>query len=176
MWELCRHLGLQLFEYLVRQPRGYMMATKKLIAAIAVFLLISAPALALAGPKGFSGSRGSSAFKSRPSPSQGSSAVKPGEQGQPRTGTIQDLGVNPSTKSPADMVRNRPGTETPAGMPPGAGPAPQAAAPGFMGSGGFGSSWMTWGFLGYLFGRGHQTTQKPMEKELELIPDPVEYR
>ncbi len=121
------------------------MATKKLIAVAVAFLMISAPALVFAGSKGFSGSRGSSAFKSRPAP--GSSAVKPGDQGQSQTGTIRDLGVNPSTKSPADMVKNRP--ETPAGMAPGAGPVPQSAAPGFFGSGGgFGSSWMTWGFLG----------------------------
>lgn len=150
------------------------MAAKKIMAAAIAFLMISAPALVLAGPKGFSGSRGSSAFKSRPSTTQSSPAVKPGEQG--RTGTIQDLGVNPSAKSPADLVKNRPMAETPGGMPQGAGPVPQSAAPGFFGSGGFGSSWMTWGFLGYLFGRSHQTTQNPVEKELELIPDPPESR
>ncbi len=75
------------------------MAMKKLIATMVVCLLMSVPALALAGPKGFSGSRGSSAFKSRP--------IKPSDTSQSKTGTIQDLGVNPSSKSPADMVKNR---------------------------------------------------------------------
>ncbi len=155
-------------------PRSEIMAMRKLVAITVAFLMISAPALVFAGSKGFSGSRGSSAFKSRPAP--GSSAVKPGDSGQSQTGSIRDLGVNPSTKSPADMVKNRP--ETPAGMAPGAGPVPQSAAPGFFGSGGgFGSSLMTWGFLGYLFGRSHSTTpQRTVEKELELIPDPVESR
>jgi hypothetical protein len=155
------------------KPRGDLMVGRKLIATAAVLLMISAPALVLAGSKGFSGSRGSGAFKSRPAPS--SSSVKP-EQGQSRTGTIQDLGVNPSTKSPGDMVRNRPGSD-PSGMTPGAGPMPQAAAPGFFGSGGgFGSSWMTWGILGYIFGRSQSHPQKTAEKELELIPDPADVR
>jgi len=148
------------------------MIMKKVIAISAAFLMISASISAFAGPKGFSGSRGSSAFKSRPAPTQGNTAVKPSDQGQSRTGTIQDLGVNPSTKSPADMVKNR-APEAPSGVSPG--PAPQAASPGFFGSGGgLGSSWMTWGILGYLFGRSHQPAHRTVERELELIPDPVE--
>ncbi len=143
------------------------MATKKLIATAVVCLMIGAPTLALA-KKGFSGSRGSSAFSSK--------QVKPSDPTQHKTGSIQDLGVNPSAKSPADMVKSRSATESPAGAAPGAAPVPQSTAPGFFGSGGFGSSWMTWGFLGYLFGRQHHTPHQSAERELELVPDPSDYR
>lgn len=144
------------------------MAMKKLIATAVVCLMISAPTLALAGKKGFSGSRGSSAFSSK--------QVKPSDPSQQKTGSVQDLGVNPSAKSPADMIKNRSAAEAPAGAAPGAAPLPQSTAPGFFGSGGFGSSWMTWGFLGYLFGRQHHTPHQSAERELELVPDPSDYR
>ncbi|WP_041286544.1 hypothetical protein [Desulfomonile tiedjei] len=127
-----------------------------IIAVIAAVAFVSMPMLASAGPKGRSG------FK----PPR-SSAI-PGDQG--KTGTIKDLGINPSTKAPSDMVKSKP-PESAAGAVPGAGMAPQAPTSAFSGGGGFGGSWMSWAFLGYLFGR-HQHPSKPAEKELELIPDP----
>jgi hypothetical protein len=156
------------FGHLINQLRSNVMAMKKLIATAVISLMISAPTLALAGKRGFSGSRGSSAFSSK--------QVKPGEPSQPKTGSIQDLGVNPSAKSPADMVKNRSAAESPVGVAPGPAPAPQSTAPGFFGSGGFGSSWMTWGILGYLFGRQHHTPHESAVRELELVPDPSDSR
>ncbi len=142
------------------------MPMNKFVAVAVACLIIGAPTFASAGSKGFSGFRGSSAFKSRP--------VKPVDPSQHKTGSIQDLGINPSAKSPADMIKNRSIAEPQTGAAPGAAPAPQSPAPGFFGSGGFGSSWMSWAFLGYLFGRHHQAPHKAVERELELIPDPPE--
>lgn len=132
------------------------MRFKCIIAVIAALAFASMPVLASAASKGRSG------FK----PPR-SSAV-PGDHG--KTGTIKDLGINPSTKAPSDMIKNKP-PESAAGAVPGAGMAPQAPTSAFSGGGGFGGSWMSWAFLGYLFGR-HQQPSKPAERELELIPDP----
>ncbi len=133
---------------------------KKLLGITLALLLISGSPI-VAGSKGFGGGKG---FRPSAPPR---SLHQPGP---PKTGTIKDLGVNPSSRSPIDSVKNRPGTSP----TPMAGPsAPQAApapASGFFGSSWFGSSWMNWAILGYLFGR--HTGPNPEEiriKEREKI-------
>ena len=106
---------------------------KRLLAISLALLLISASPL-IAGSKGFGGGKGS---------------FRPATP--PKTGTIKDLGVNPSSKSPIDSVKGR--STTTSGPVAGAGTPQAAPASGFFGSSWFGSSWMNWAILGYLFGR-----------------------
>jgi len=138
----------------------------KKAVAIALCLVMTAGTFALAGPRG-SGRSGSSIFKSRTSPPPASS-VRPTEA-PGKTGTIKDLGVNPSTRSPIDSVKTPQTTGGPA-APVGATPAPAAPSSSFFGGGGFGSSWMTWGILGYLLGRQHHPTTTQKVEEIELVP------
>ncbi len=129
---------------------------KKLLGITLALLLISGSPI-VAGSKGFGGGKG---FRPSAPPR---SLHQPGP---PKTGTIKDLGVNPSSKSPIDSVKNRPGTSP----TPMAGPSAPAPASGFFGSSWFGSSWMNWAILGYLFGR--HTGPNPEEiriKEREKI-------
>ncbi len=128
---------------------------KRLLAISLALILISASPL-IAGSKGFGGGRGSFRPATPPRTLQ--------QPGQHKTGTVKDLGVNPSSKSPIDSVKGR--TPTTPGPVAGAG-TPQAApapASGFFGSSWFGSSWMNWAILGYLFGR--HTSPSPEELRL----------
>jgi len=148
---------------------------KKIIAlSLALAMLITTTA-AIAGPRGMSRSGGGATsgnkmFRSTPSqpPIQ---QMKPGTQ-QGKTGTIQDLGLNPSARTPGDALKGKAGA--PAGAGAQAGPQmPQSTAPAFGGSGGlFGGSWMSWAFLGYLFGRHQQPATHKAAGEVELVPDP----
>jgi hypothetical protein len=115
---------------------------KRLLAISLALLLISASPL-IAGSKGFGGGKGFFRPATPPRTLQ--------QPGQPKTGTIKDLGVNPSSKSPIDSVKGRSAT-TPNPVA-GAGTPQAAPASGFFGSSWFGSSWMNWAILGYLFGR-----------------------
>jgi hypothetical protein len=123
-------------------------------------VLISAP-LAYAGSKGGGG---------RSSFGSGKATKSLHQPAQPQTGTVKDLGVNPSSKSPIDSVKS-PTTTPPTAAAPSPGPAQQAPAPsaGFFGGGGFGSSWMNWAIIGYLFGRhtGRPEEVKSKEKDKE---------
>jgi len=130
---------------------------KRLIAIASVMLLISA-SFAVAGPKGSGGGKG--AFRSSP-------PAKTFQQpAQPQTGTIKDLGVNPTSKSPGDTLKNRPAPAGTAQTPGGPASAQPTAAPtaGFFGSSWFGSGWMNWAILGYLFGRH---TSRPDEAKIK---------
>ncbi len=146
---------------------------KKLIAiTIALTMLFSTAAIAAS--KGFSRSgggytSGNKMLRSSPA-SPPTSNVNPGAS-QGKTGTIQDLGLNPTAKTPADALKSKTG---PTGTgPQAATPGPQPAAPAFGGSGGlFGGSWLSWAFLGYLFGRHQQPTTHQPTGEIELVPDP----
>lgn len=150
---------------------------KQVAIALAVIMVLTSVALALAGPKGSLGSRGrgghtsgNQLFKSR-SAQPVAPQAKPGEV-QGKTGGIKDLGLNPSAKTPADMLKGQsaPGGTAGAGAPAGQQAAPRAA---FGGGGGwFGSSWMSWAFLGYLFGRHQQPASHRSAGEIELVPDP----
>jgi hypothetical protein len=114
---------------------------KRLLAISLALLLISASPL-------IAGSRGGGGAKRSVRPSTPARTLQ--KPVQPKPGTVKDLGVNPASKSPIDSVKGR-STTAPA---PVAG-APQAAparSSGFFGSG-FGSSWMNWAIIGYLFGR-----------------------
>jgi hypothetical protein len=115
---------------------------KRLLAISLALLLMSASPL-IAGSKGFGGAKRS--FRPSTPPRTLQRPV------QPKTGTVKDLGVNPTSKSPIDSVKSRP-TTTP-GPVAGAPQAAPAPASGFFGSSWFGSSWMNWAILGYLFGR-----------------------
>jgi len=115
---------------------------KRLLAISLALLLISASPL-IAGSKGFGGGKGSFRPATPPRTLE--------QPGQPKTGTIKDLGVNPSSKSPIDSVKGR--STTTSGPVAGAGTPQAAPASGFFGSSWFGSSWMNWAILGYLFGR-----------------------
>jgi hypothetical protein len=131
---------------------------KRLLAITVALVLITAP-LAYAGPRG---GGGRSSFGSTKMPKSFQQPT------QHQTGTVKDLGLNPSSKSPIDSVK-KPSTVPPtAGSPaPSAtGPAQPAPAPtaGFFGGGGFGSSWMNWAIIGYLFGRH---TGKPEEAKIK---------
>jgi hypothetical protein len=152
---------------------GDLTQMKKIIAiAIAATMLLST--VATAGPKGFSRpgggyTSGNKMFRSTPS-AVPKSNVNPGAT-QGKTGTIQDLGLNPTAKTPADALKSKAGT--PGTGPQAATPTPQPAAPAFGGSGGlFGGSWLSWAFLGYLFGRHQQPTMHQPTGEIELVPDP----
>ncbi len=132
---------------------------KKLLAIITAIVLISAP-LAYAGPRGGGGrSSFGSGFGS------GKTSKPLHQPAQPQTGTIKDLGINPSSKSPIDSVKS-PTTTPPTAASPAPGPAQPAPAPsaGFFGGGGFGSSWLNWAILGYLFGRH---TGRPEEARIK---------
>lgn len=144
---------------------------KQIISLVCVTMLTSS--VAVAGPKGairgFRGgaTSGSDNFKSRNvTPTPDGSSVK---NTSGRTGTIQDLGFNPSSKSPIDSLKGNPGTSSTPGTPPAANaPVPHQTAPGFFGGGGFGSSWFSWAFLGYLLGRNQQPAHaKPSETGAE---------
>jgi hypothetical protein len=147
---------------------------KKLIAfAVALSMLVSTAAVA--APKGFSRSgggytSGNKMFKS--TPATPGSQVKPSAP-QGNTGTIRDLGVNPSAKTPADALKNKAGAPPTGAAAQGSPQVPQSTAPAFGGSGGlFGGSWMSWAFLGYLFGRHQQPATHRASGEIELVPDP----
>jgi hypothetical protein len=132
---------------------------KRLLAVTIALVLITAP-LALAGPRGGGGGR--SSFGS------GKMQKSFQQPTQPQTGTVKDLGLNPSSKSPIDSVK-QPSTVPPTAASPapgGVGPATPAPAPtaGFFGGGGFGSGWMNWAIIGYLFGR---TTSRPDEAKIK---------
>lgn len=148
---------------------------KKTIALVLAFAMLITTA-AIAGPKGFSRSgggytSGNKMFRSTPSTPQGSHVTPGATQG--KTGTIQDLGLNPSAKTPADALKNKTGTPPPTAGAQAGPQVPQSAAPAFGGSGGlFGGSWMSWAFLGYLFGRHQQPTAHKPAGEIELVPDP----
>jgi len=133
---------------------------KRLLAIIITIVLISAP-LAYAGPRG---GGGRSSF--------GGASKSFQQPAQPKTGTVKDLGINPSSKSPIDSVK-KPTTTPPTAATPAPGPAQPAPAPsaGFFGGGGFGSSWMNWAIIGYLFGRhtGKPEEAKNKEKEKEQL-------
>jgi hypothetical protein len=121
---------------------------KRLLAISLALLLISATPL-IAGSKGFSG--GSRSVRPSTPPRTLQKPV------QPKTGTVKDLGVNPTSKSPIDSVKGRSTTApAPVAGAPQAAPAPRS---GFFGSG-FGSSWMNWAILGYLFGRHTSPTSE----------------
>jgi hypothetical protein len=154
-----RHLAGHSRVNLRRFAAGDNFTMKRLIAISLALLLMSASPL-LAGSRGFGGSKRS--FRPSTPPRTLQKPV------QPKTGTVKDLGVNPTSKSPIDSVKGRSAT-TP-GPVAGAG-APQAApAPssGFFGSGWFGSSWMNWAILGYLFGRHTApTSEEARMKERE---------
>jgi len=143
--------------------------------AIAVAVIMVFTSLALAGPRGASRSRGgggytsgNNLFKSRPV-QPATPQAKPGDVSG-KTGGIQDLGLNPSAKTPGDILKNRSGT---AANAPSGQQVPPAAAPAFGGSRGwFGGSWMSWAFLGYLFGRQQQPASHRPSEEIELVPDP----
>jgi len=129
---------------------------KRLLALGLALLLISAsPVFA-----GFKGGGGTRSFR----PSTPPKTLH--QPAQPQTGTIKDLGVNPSSKSPADTLKSR-STTVP---PPAAGAAagPQAApASGFFGSSWFGSGWLNWAILGYLFGRHSSGSDEARIRERE---------
>jgi hypothetical protein len=160
---------------LANHRRQYQMK-KQVAMALAVIMVLTSVALALAGPRGASGSRGrggytsgNQLFKSKPAQPVTPQA-KPAETSG-KTGTVQDLGVNPSAKTPADMLKSQSAGAGAAGAGAAAGPqAPPRAA--FGGGGGwFGSSWLSWAFLGYLFGRQHQPAAHRPAGEIELVPD-----
>jgi hypothetical protein len=145
---------------------------KQVAIALAVIMVFTSVALALAGPRGSFGARGrggytsgNQVFKSRSSQPVTPKA-KPGEA-QGKTGGIKDLGLNPSAKTPADMLKGQSST---GGTPAGQQAQPRAS---FGGSGGwFGSSWLSWAFLGYLFGRHQRPATHRSSGEIELVPDP----
>jgi len=149
---------------------------KQVAIALAIIMVLTSVALALAGPKGISGSRsrggstsGNQLFRSKPVQPAVPQA-KPGEV-QGKTGGIQDLGLNPSARTPADMLKGKsaPGGTAGAGAPAGQQAAPRTA---FGGGGGwFGSNWMSWAFIGYLFGRHQQPVTHRSSGEIELVPD-----
>ncbi|HTY22184.1 MAG TPA: hypothetical protein VMC85_03585 [Desulfomonilaceae bacterium] len=130
---------------------------KRLLALGLALLLVSAsPAFA-----GFKGGGGSRSFR----PSTPPKTLH--QPAQPQTGTIKDLGVNPSSKSPADALKSRSTTTGPSPVASGAG-APQAApASGFFGSSWFGSGWLNWAILGYLFGRHSSGSDEARIRERE---------
>jgi len=155
----------------------------KKIVALSLALAMLITTTAIAGPRGASRSgggvtSGNKMFRSTPA-QPAIQQMKPGTQ-QGKTGGIQDLGLNPSAKTPGDALKGRAGAPPAgAGAPPAgagaqAGPqAPQSTAPAFGGSGGlFGGSWMSWAFLGYLFGRHQQPATHKAAGEIELVPDP----
>jgi hypothetical protein len=115
---------------------------KRLLAISLALLLMSASPL-MAGSKGFGG--GNRSFR----PSTPPRTLQ--QPGQPKTGTVKDLGVNPTSKSPIDSVKGRSATTPgPVAGAPQAAPAPRSS---FFGSSWFGGSWMNWAIIGYLFGR-----------------------
>ncbi len=133
--------------------------TMKRLLAISLALLLMSASPLIAGSKGFGG--GGRSFRPSTPPR---TMQKPA---QPKTGTIKDLGVNPSSKSPIDSVKGR--STTAPGPVAGAPQAAPAPASGFFGSSWFGSSWMNWAILGYLFGRhtaptGEEARIKEREK------------
>lgn len=144
---------------------------KQIVFVVCVAVITSS--VAVAGPKGGmrgfrgGGTTGGDVFKSRnvTNPPDGSSV----KNTSGRTGTIQDLGINPSTKSPIDSLKGSPGASSTPGTPPAANaPVPHQTAPGFFGGGGFGSSWFSWAFLGYILGRHQQPAPaKPSDNVAE---------
>ncbi len=72
---------------------------KRLLAISLALLLMSASPL-IAGSKGFGG--GNRSFRPSTPPRT--------LQQQPKTGTVKDLGVNPTSKSPIDSVKGRSAT------------------------------------------------------------------
>jgi hypothetical protein len=144
---------------------------KQVAIALAVAMVFTSVALALAGPKGVSRSRsgytsGNQLYSPR-SVQPTTPQAKPGDV-TGKTGSIQDLGLNPSAKTPADMLKGKSSTGTTPGATAGQQAAPTSA---FGGSGGlFGGSWMSWAFLGYLFGRHQQPVSHKAMEEIELVP------
>ncbi|MBI4966093.1 MAG: hypothetical protein HY913_22630 [Desulfomonile tiedjei] len=144
---------------------------KQVAIALAVVMVLTSVALALAGPKGVS--RGSGGYTSgnklyTPKPVQPAvPQAKPGDVSG-KAGGIQDLGLNPSAKTPADMLKGQSATGAAPGAAVGQQAAPRSA---FGGSGGFfGGSWMSWAFIGYLFGRHQQPVSHKAAEEIELVP------